>query len=85
MLSLKNTRKTIQQVLKNSPNNMKKKFINVAPVSKVAKDRFIHYMGNFHSCVILDEDENLYHLRSLNGMYEFHLQKKGNSHWKIVK
>jgi hypothetical protein len=57
---------------------MKKKFINVVPVSKIAKDRFDNYMKNYHSCLILNEDENLYHLMSINGMYEFHLAKE----WK---
>ncbi len=66
-------------------SKMKKKFINVVPVSKIAKNRFDHYMKNYHSCLILNEDENLYHLMSINGMYEFHLQKSGNEHWQIVK
>jgi hypothetical protein len=66
-------------------SKMKKKFINVVPVSKIAKNRFDNYMKNYHSCLILNEDENLYHLMSINGMYEFHLQKSGNEHWQIVK
>jgi hypothetical protein len=66
-------------------SKMKKKFINVVPVSKIARERFINHMENFHSCLVIDEDENFYHLVSLNGMYEFHLQRKGNDHWKIVK
>jgi hypothetical protein len=64
---------------------MKKKFVNVVPLTAQAKHRFDDLMDNFHSCLILEEDEKLYHLLSLNGMYEFHLQKGGNEHWKIVK
>lgn len=63
----------------------KKKIINISPLSKIARQRFIHDMNNFHACIVLDEGKELYHLLSLNGMYEFHLQKTGNEHWKIVK
>jgi hypothetical protein len=90
MLSLKSIKKTTLQVLKNSPNKTmmtksKKKFINVSPLSKIAQQRFINDMANFHACIVLDENEKLYHLLSLNGMYEFHVQKNGNEHWKISK
>jgi hypothetical protein len=64
---------------------IKKKFVNVIPLSNIARDRFIHHMDKFHSCLVLEENEELYHLISLNGLYEFHLQKKGNDHWKIIK
>ena len=66
-------------------SRVKKKFINVVPISKVAKERFVNHMNNYHSCLVLEEDDNLYHLISINGLYEFHLQKQGNAHWKIVK
>ena len=64
---------------------LKKKFVNVIPLSRQAKYRFDDLMDNFHSCLVLDENDELYHLLSLNGMYQFHLQKSGNEHWKIVR
>lgn len=63
----------------------KKKFVNVTPLSSIARQRFIHTMQSFHACEVVDEDEDLFFLVSLNKMYHFCLQKEGNEHWKIVK
>ena len=62
----------------------KKKFINVVPLTNIARDRFVHTMNCFHACLILNEDDLFYDVVSLNGMYQFRIQKKGNDHWKLV-
>lgn len=64
---------------------MKKKIISVSPISKIAKDRFIHRMNSFHSCFVDKENENNYYLSSLNNEYHFILEKSGSEHWKICK
>lgn len=63
----------------------KKKFVNVTPLSNIAKDRFINIMESFHACKIEDENEEMFFLISLNNEYSFHIQKTGNEHWKIEK
>jgi hypothetical protein len=63
----------------------KRKFVNVTPLSKVAKDRFTNVMESFHCCVVEQESEDMLFLVSLNKMYHFCLQKEGNEHWRIVK
>ena len=63
----------------------KKVFVSVYPLSDIAKDRFTNIMNGLHSCQILKRDDKYYYLRSLNKMYVFKVQLKGNEHWKIEK
>lgn len=63
----------------------KKRFINVIPLSLIAKDRFENIMNSFHSCIILDETSEKFYLSSLNEKYYFWVQKEGNEHWKLTK
>ncbi len=64
---------------------MKKKFVNVTPLSSLARNRFINIMDNFHSCEVKDETSDKFLLVSLNNQYYFWVQKKGNEHWKVEK
>lgn len=66
-------------------NKIKKKFVSVSPLSKIAKDRFIHNMNSFHSCEVEQETDDKFFLISINRQYRFIVQKKGNEHWKIEK
>ena len=61
----------------------KKKFVNVTPLSKIANDRFIHFMNRFHACEVIKETGNMIFLVSLNKEYSFWIQKNGNEHWKV--
>lgn len=63
----------------------KKKFINVIPLSKKARNRFINIMDSFHSCEIEQETKDKLFLVSLNKQYCFWIQKEGNEHWKLEK
>ena len=67
------------------PLKVKKKFVNVEPVSNLAKDRFSEIMDSFHACEVKEEKDDMYYLASINKKYFMWLPKKGNDHWKIVK
>lgn len=61
----------------------RKKFLCVSPMSNIARQRFIHDMNSFHSCLVETETDEEYYLSSLNKEYYFILPKKNNEHWKI--
>lgn len=63
----------------------KKKFVNVTPLSKIAKNRFTDIMQSFHACEVEKENDNILFLVSLNKLYRFCVQKEGNEHWRIDK
>lgn len=64
---------------------VKRKFVNVTPLTNIAKDRFIHLMDSFHACEVENETDNVFYLTSINKQYSFVVQKKGNEHWKVEK
>ena len=64
---------------------IKKRFVNVTPLSSKAKNRFINIMGSFHSCEVEQETQDMFFLVSINRQYCFWIQKNGNEHWKIEK
>ena len=64
---------------------VKKKFVNVEPISPKAKNRFVNIMNSFHACEVEQEKDEMYFLASLNKKYYMWLPKKGNEHWKVVK
>ena len=64
---------------------VKKKFVNVTPLSSKAKNRFVNIMESFHSCEVEQEKDNLLFLVSLNKKYCFWVQREGNEHWRIEK
>jgi hypothetical protein len=64
---------------------VKRKFVNVTPLSSKAKNRFANIMESFHSCEVEQEKDNLLFLVSLNKKYCFWVQREGNEHWRIDK
>lgn len=64
---------------------VKKKFVNVEPISSKAKNRFVNNMNSFHACEVEQEKDEMYFLSSLNKQYYMWLPKKGNEHWRVVK
>jgi hypothetical protein len=64
---------------------VKKKFVNVTPLSSRAKNRFVNIMNSYHSCEVQQEKDNMLFLVSLNGLYCFWIQREGNEHWRIDK
>jgi len=64
---------------------VKKKFVNVTPLSSKAKNRFANIMDSFHACEVEQEKDDKLFLVSLNRKYCFWVQKNGNEHWKLQK
>jgi hypothetical protein len=64
---------------------VKRKFVNVIPLTPIAKHRFVTIMESFHACEVEQEENDMYSLVSLNKMYHFHCPVQGNEHWKITK
>ncbi len=63
----------------------KKKFVNLIPKSMEAKMCFFTEMNSFHGCEVIEEDDEMYYLLSLNKECTISVQKSGNSHWTIQK
>jgi len=64
---------------------IKRKMVNVEPISSKAKNRFANIMDNFHGCHVEQEKDDMMFLASLNRKYFMWLPKDGNEHWRIVK
>lgn len=63
----------------------KKKFVNVIPKSKKAKNRFANNMNSFHAVEVEQETDTQYFVVSLNRQYCFWMNKENDPHWSIVK
>jgi hypothetical protein len=64
---------------------VKRKIVNVIPLSSKAKNRFANIMNSFHACEVEQETETMFFLASINRKYFFWIQKEGNEHWKVEK
>jgi hypothetical protein len=64
---------------------IKKKFVNVVPLSSKARNRFINQMDSFHAMEVEEETNTHYFVVSINRKYCFWLNKLDDPHWKIVK
>jgi hypothetical protein len=64
---------------------IKKKFVNVTPLSSKAKNRFSNIMDSFHAMEVEQETDTHYFVVSINRKYCFWLSKLNDPHWKIVK
>lgn len=66
-------------------NKKRNIFVNVHPLTKIAKDRFKNEMSLLHSCYVVKTDNMNYYLKSLNKRYHFIVSKNGDKHWKVDK
>jgi len=66
-------------------SKIKKKFVNVTPLSSKAKNRFVNIMQSFHSMEVEQETDDMLFLVSLNRQYCTWIPKSGNEHWKVEK
>ena len=64
---------------------IKRKMVNVEPISAKAKNRFVNILDSLHGCHVEQEKDNMVFLASLNRKYFMWLPKTGNEHWRIVK
>jgi hypothetical protein len=63
----------------------KTKFVTVQPKSKGAKERFVGYMDQLHSCRIVQESEDNYILASITNRYSFEMKKINDQNWEVIK
>ena len=66
-------------------NKVKRKMVNVEPISNKAKNRFANIMDKLHGCHVEQETDDLMFLASINKNYFFWVSKTNDAHWKIVK
>jgi hypothetical protein len=64
---------------------IKRKMVNVEPISAKAKNRFVNILDSLHGCHVEQEKDDMMFLASLNRKYFMWLPKDGNEHWRIVK
>lgn len=64
---------------------IKRKMVNVEPISAKAKNRFVNILNSLHGCHVEQEKDDMLFLASLNKKYFMWLPKTGNEHWRIVK
>ena len=64
---------------------VKRKMVNVEPISSKAKNRFANMMDRLHGCHVEQETEDKLFLASINRRYFFWIYKTNDPNWKIVK
>jgi hypothetical protein len=64
---------------------IKKRFVNVTPLSSKAKNRFVNIMQSFHAMEIEQETDDKLFLVSINRLYSTWIPKNGNEHWSVSK
>jgi hypothetical protein len=63
---------------------IKRKMVNVEPISAKAKNRFVNILDSLHGCHVEQEKDDMLFLASLNKKYFMWLPKTGNEHWRIL-
>ena len=53
--------------------------------SITAKQDFVEYMNELHSCVVTKREHGMLSLSSISGKYDFEMFESGNDHWEIIK
>ena len=64
---------------------VKRKMVNVEPISSKAKNRFANMMDKLHGCHVEQETDTKLFLASINKKYFFWIEKVNDPHWKIIK
>jgi hypothetical protein len=64
---------------------VKRKMVNVEPISNKAKNRFANIMDKLHGCHVEQETDTKLFLASINKQYFFWIDKVNDSHWRVVK
>jgi hypothetical protein len=64
---------------------IKRKMVNVEPVSSKAKNRFANNMDKLHGCHVEQETEDTMFLASINKKYFFWVLKTNDPNWNLIK
>ena len=59
---------------------VKRKMVNVQPISNKAKNRFANVMDKLHGCHVEQETDNQMFLESINKQYFFWIDKVNDPH-----
>jgi len=63
----------------------KRQFINVAPKTNRARNRFINQMDSLHAMQVEQENATQFFVVSINRRYCFWLSKENDPNWEIIK
>jgi hypothetical protein len=63
---------------------VKRKMVNVSPISNKAKDRFVNVMNKLHGCHVEQETNDKLFLASINKKYLFCIDKLNDFHWRLI-
>ena len=64
---------------------IKKQFINVAPKTNRARNRFINQMDSLHAMEVEQETDTQMFVVSINKKYCFWINRENDPHWNIIK
>lgn len=64
---------------------MKRKLLNVEPISIKAKNRFDDLMNKLHGCYVVMETDDKVFLESINKQYRFCVNKLNDKNWVVTK
>ena len=64
---------------------IKRKMVNVEPVSSKAKNRFANNMYKLHGCHVEQETDDKMFLASINKKYFFWVLKTNDPNWNFIK
>ena len=63
---------------------VKRKMVNVEPISNKAKNRFANVMDKLHTMEVEQETDTQLFVVSINRRYCFWLNKENDPHWEII-
>ena len=64
---------------------VKRKMVNVEPISSKAKNRFANNMDKLHGCHVEQETDDKMFLASINKKYFFWVLKTNDPNWNFIK
>ena len=63
---------------------VKRKMVNVQPISNKAKNRVANIMDKLHGCHVEQETDTKLFLASINKQYFFWIDKINDPNWKLI-
>ena len=63
----------------------KTKIVYVTPISNKARGYFNLDMSKLHSCRVMDENDTMFYLESINKEHYFWVKKLNDKNWMIEK
>jgi len=70
---------------KGMTTKIKKRFVNVAPKTSLAKNRFVNQMSSLHAMEVEQENDTQLFVVSINRKYCFWMLRENDPHWEIIR